>query len=234
MLIVNADDFGMTPGVNAGVAEGHDRGIVTSASLMVRHPAVTEAAQLARGRPLLSLGLHLDLGEWTYSGGAWEQSYEVVALDDAQAVSQVVSEQITAFRELVGRVPTHLDSHQHVHRDEPAASIVGELGRELGLVVRGSDARVRYRGDFYGQTGRGEPLPEAIRPERLIELIEDLGPGITELACHPALWDDTASSYGEERERELEALCDPRVRAALEDAQIELTSFADPRLSATG
>ena len=47
-LIVNADDFGLSPGVNAGVARTHEQGILTSASLMVRQPAADEAAAYAR------------------------------------------------------------------------------------------------------------------------------------------------------------------------------------------
>ena len=47
-----------------GIVKAYDSGIVTSASLMVHMPAAAEAAALARERPLLSLGLHLDVGEW--------------------------------------------------------------------------------------------------------------------------------------------------------------------------
>src|SRR5688572_28379081 len=75
-LIVNADDFGFSPGVNRGIAEAHERGIVTSASLMVRWPAAAAAASYARARPELSVGLHLDLGEWVLRDGAWVPLYE--------------------------------------------------------------------------------------------------------------------------------------------------------------
>jgi predicted glycoside hydrolase/deacetylase ChbG (UPF0249 family) len=61
ILIVNADDFGLSGGVNRGVARAHDEGIVTSTSAMVRRDAIDEAAQLARERPKLSVGLHVDL-----------------------------------------------------------------------------------------------------------------------------------------------------------------------------
>jgi len=54
-LIVNADDFGQSAGVNAGVMATHQRGIVTSASLMVRSPAAAEAVAYARAHPSLSL-----------------------------------------------------------------------------------------------------------------------------------------------------------------------------------
>jgi len=64
LLIVNADDFGLSDGVNRGIVEAHERGIVTSASLMVWHDAARAAAAYARGRPQLDVGVHLDLGEW--------------------------------------------------------------------------------------------------------------------------------------------------------------------------
>jgi predicted glycoside hydrolase/deacetylase ChbG (UPF0249 family) len=62
--------------------------------------------------------------------------------------------------------------------------------------------------------------------EHLVELIEALPPGRTELGCHPAIGNDTRSSYAAERAQELLALCHPQVRAALEREGIELCSFA--------
>ena len=62
-LIVNADDFGQSHSVNRGILAAHERGIVTSTSLMVRWPAAAKAAALGRTHPRLSLGLHVDLGD---------------------------------------------------------------------------------------------------------------------------------------------------------------------------
>ena len=92
LLIVNADDFGMSAGINRGIAEAHERGIVTSTSLMVRWPAAKDAAVYARARPALGVGLHLDLGEWMYRDGQWFALYRVVAEDDAAAVEEVFSD----------------------------------------------------------------------------------------------------------------------------------------------
>ena len=60
-LIVNADDFGLSPSVNAAVIRAHRDGILTTASLMVNEPACAEAVQLARDNPRLGVGLHLTL-----------------------------------------------------------------------------------------------------------------------------------------------------------------------------
>jgi hopanoid biosynthesis associated protein HpnK len=60
-LIVSADDFGLSPGVNAGIIRAHRDGMLTDASLMVNGAAVDEAVELARATPTLSVGLHLVL-----------------------------------------------------------------------------------------------------------------------------------------------------------------------------
>ncbi len=117
-LIVNADDFGLSRGVNRGIIEAFENGILTSASLMVRQPAASEAAVYARSHCGMSLGLHLDLGEWKYREGQWVALYSVVPNDDAAAVAEEVRHQLSEFQRLVGRKPTHIDSHQHVHRQE--------------------------------------------------------------------------------------------------------------------
>ena len=60
-LIVAADDFGMSAGVNAGIIRAHREGILTEASLMVNGQAFEAAVELARAHPTLSVGLHLML-----------------------------------------------------------------------------------------------------------------------------------------------------------------------------
>lgn len=225
LLVVNADDFGLSPGVNRGVVEAHERGIVTSASLMVRHGGAPEAAAYARARPSLSLGLHLDLGEWACRGDVWEPLYEVVPLGDDRAVRDEITRQLAAFRRLAGRDPTHLDSHQHVHLEGPAKAAAKELARRLSVPLRRVAPGVRYIGDLYAQTRTGAPAAEAITVEGLVEILGALEPGVTELACHPGAWDDSGSPYGRERVEELRVLCDPRARRALEHEGIRLVSF---------
>jgi predicted glycoside hydrolase/deacetylase ChbG (UPF0249 family) len=225
LLIVNADDFGQSAGVNRGVIACHEGGLVTSASLMVRWPAAAAAAAYGRTHSSLSLGLHLDLGEWAYRDDHWVALYQVVASEDAAAVAAELERQLTAFRELVGREPTHLDSHQHVHLREPVRSALVVAARRLGVPLRHFSPAIRYCGDFYGQERTGTPLPEAIGPESLIGILRRLPPGATELGCHPGLDDDLDSAYRCERGVEVAALCDPRMAKALAEAGVELCSF---------
>lgn len=226
-LIVNADDFGLSDGVNRGIIEAHERGIVTSASLMVRQPAAPAAAAYGREHPALSLGLHIELGEWTYRDGAWEPRYQVVPEDDPDAVAAELSRQLDAFRRLVGRDPTHLDSHQHAHRHDPLRSLAGELARTLGVPLRHFSPTVQYCGAFYGQTAEGIADPDAIRVDRLSAILSSLPGGCTELACHPGRDDQLASAYRLERSSEVDALCDPRIHALVRSEDIVLRSFHD-------
>jgi predicted glycoside hydrolase/deacetylase ChbG (UPF0249 family) len=225
-LIVNADDFGLSAGVNAGVIVAHAGGIVTSASLMVRQAGTISAVELSRRFPELSVGLHFDLGEWCYRDGDWQQLYEIVPLHDPPAIRDELRRQLDRFHQLLGRGPTHLDSHQHVHRDEPVDQFVREMGDELNVPVRHFCSGVQYCGDFYGQYGNGEPVPESLAPERLVGIISRLPPGTVELACHPGFDDRLATMYCKERRREVETLCDPRVRQAASASQIALISYS--------
>lgn len=220
-VVVNADDFGRTDGITRGILHAHAHGIVTSASLMVRWPAAAPAAEAASSRSRLGVGLHLDLGEWGLRDGEWVALYEVGGDPAVEA-----ERQLETFRRLVGADPTHLDSHQHVHRCEPVASALAAVADRLGVPLRGRE--VPYRGDFYGQGRRGEPLPELIGVDALVALLAAAPPGASELGCHPGFGDGgLESGYAAEREREVETLCDARVAAAVAALDIELVSFAD-------
>jgi len=227
-LIVNADDFGLSAGINRGIMRAHQCGILTSASLMTRGVAAAEAAALSRAHPHLSVGLHIDMGEWVYRGGEWVARYHV--LPTAASPTEVEAEvqrQLAAFRQLVGANPTHLDSHQHVHRDEPLRSILTRLSVELEIPLRNCTPGVRYAGDFYGQAHKGWPYPEGISVENLCGVIADLPVGLTELGCHPGIDFDFESDYRDERPVEVQTLCDGRVREAIEKEEITLCSFRD-------
>ena len=227
ILVVNADDFGQSGGVNRGIVEAHRRGIVTSASLMVRWPAAEEAAAMARECPRLAVGIHLDLGEWYLKDGGWLAHYEVAPLADAKSLGAEVERQLDAFSALMGRTPTHIDSHQHVHLREPLRGIVEAKARELSVPLRRCDTRIRYCGDFYGQDENGAASHDRITVDAMLALLEALPEGITELCCHPAAARDLDTMYSAERERELEALCEPRVRDAIDRLGIDLRSFAE-------
>ena len=216
-LIVNADDFGAGRGLNRGIAEAHREGIVTSASLMVEMPGSEEAARLATTMPGLSVGLHAVL--------TGEEGAPLVDFDDEQVCRAELRRQLRRFEELRGGPPTHLDSHHNVHRDPRLLPGFLELAAERRIPLR-EHSGARYLPDFYGQWEDGETHLESIAPASLIQLLAAIGPGVTELGCHPGYVDgDFRSSYSGEREAELRTLCDPAVRRALEELGIEPIDF---------
>ncbi len=226
-LIMNADEFGRSPGINRGIIDVHAAGVITSASAMVRRPAAEGAAELARAHPDLDLGLHVDLGEWALEDGEWQQVEVVVDPSDAAAVHVEVQRQLEQFRRLFGREPTHLDSYQGVHRNGPVLTVLADVAQSLRVPLRHFTPGVRVVSEFHGRTSRGLPFPEGITVDRLLRLLRTLPGGVHELVCHPGAAADGGESYCEERVGELRSLLDPAVRETLRSGSIRLRSFRD-------
>jgi predicted glycoside hydrolase/deacetylase ChbG (UPF0249 family) len=215
LLIVNADDFGLSPGINEGIVEAHGRGIVTSASLMVGALGATAAAVRAGKYPDLSLGLHF-------------VEPEGVDLDDPAQAARAFAIQLERFRELVGSDPTHVDSHHHVHAESRRMATFSALVAPLGVPLR-HDGRVPYIGGFYAQSERGVTDLRHVSREFLVEVVgNEPVEGFSELGCHPArVTGDFSSSYLREREAELRTLTAPGLREEFEAIGVRLVSFRD-------
>lgn len=214
-LIVNADDFGASRGINRGILEAHRYGILTSTSLLVDTPFSQEAAKIAATVHALSVGLHVDLGK---------------ELNRPQApipkrMAEAVNNQLARFKALMGRGPTHIDSHHNVHRDPRVLPHFLRLAEEHGVPLR-EHSPVRYLSSYYGRWN-GESHLEQISAGGLSRLLETkVGPGITELSCHPGCMDEGyTGSYAFEREVELQTLCSLAVRQALSALSIQLISY---------
>lgn len=130
-LIINADDFGLTRGVNRAIAEAHQRGVVTSATLMAGGPEFDEAVALARSLPRLSIGCHVDLIQLapisspaqipTLAAGANFRSgfarFARAALRHRLSAEEISIEAAAQMRRLqsAGLTLTHFDTHKHTH-----------------------------------------------------------------------------------------------------------------------
>ena len=219
MLIVNADDFGASEGINRGIAEAHSRGIVTSTSLMVTGGAPWDAVSVAGDHPSLSIGLHWDLD----SGGRPKAD-----LADPAAIRAELIRQLEAFLDLMGRPPSHLDSHHHIHREPEIGEIARELAATHRLPLR-EGGRVSFVGGFYGQWEYGVTDLYHVSPQFLVWILRnEVGDGWTELGCHPgSIVGDFTSIYLAEREVELATLTDPRIREEVDRLGIRLASYAE-------
>lgn len=217
-LIVNADDFGASRGINRAVVELHACGILTSASLMIDMPAATDAVERAHNTAL-GVGLHVTLTS--------EDASPLLDFDDSERCRSEMRAQLERFRSALGRLPTHLDSHQNVHRDSRLGPLFLEMAREHDIPLR-EHSPARYFSSFYGQWD-GETHPEHISVENLIAMLErEAGEGVTELSCHPGyVGPDFDSPYNREREMELHTLRDPRVLRFIRERRITLISFRE-------
>jgi predicted glycoside hydrolase/deacetylase ChbG (UPF0249 family) len=148
-------------------------------------------------------------------------------MDDPVAVEREIWRQLEMFEELVGRKPSHIDSHQHVHLREPALGPARQAAAELGIPLRSIGDSIRYCGAFYGQSATGAPCPEAVSVAALTAILAELPPGISELGCHPGVDSELNSVYRHEREVEVRTLCDPRVKRSVRDYGITLISFGE-------
>lgn len=216
-LIVNSDDFGQTTGINRGIIECHERGVLTSASLMVDAPQAPEAVSLGRAHPELSVGLHWDVV------GEDERDFD---FSDATLVREEFFAQLERFRELTGAEPTHVDSHRHTHRRPRVLEQLSEILAPLGIPLR-FDGQVEHISRFYAQWEGGTAELEHVSVQALAQILrEAVGEGWTEIACHVGyVTSDLHSSYSSEREAELRTITDHRVRDTIEELGIELGSY---------
>ena len=218
-LIVNADDFGASTGVNRGIVDCHVGGVLTSASLMVTGRAVTEAVALSREHPALGVGLHWDV---------WGEDEREFDLGDERAVRDELDRQLDDFERLLGRLPTHVDSHRHAHRDERVYPIFAEVVGDLGVPLRG-DGRVDWIGGFYAQwEWQVTNLEYVSVPFLQRMLLDEVVAEWTEISCHPGYRSsDYTAVYLAEREEEVHTLCDPRVGATIDELGLRLSSYTE-------
>jgi predicted glycoside hydrolase/deacetylase ChbG (UPF0249 family) len=243
-LIVNADDLGRSDGINRGVFAAHERGIVTSATLMVGFAAAERAAAELARYPRLGVGLHVTLTgaaptlppaalpSLVDAAGMLPRKPELLGDVAPAEVLAEVRNQLALFRRMTGRLPTHLDSHHHSHRHPVVLDALLAVAREHRLPLRRSSPAIGERVTSAGllTTDRFDEsfFAETATQETLLAIVRSLEPGVTELMCHPGYSDDDlrrVSGYADDREREIAVLTDPAVAAAVCERGAELTHF---------
>jgi len=136
-LIVNADDFGFTRDVNAGIIQAHTSGILTATTLMANGAAFDDAIALARQHPTLDVGCHLVL-----IGGRSLLDGRDLPASVAQLLTAIVRRRLNPYAELrpqveriltSGVVALHLDTHKHTHLFPPVLEAVARISQEFGI-----------------------------------------------------------------------------------------------------
>jgi chitin disaccharide deacetylase len=242
-LIVNADDFGLTKGVIAGILSAHRHGIVTSTTLLAT--AAIDAEQLAALRDSgLGVGIHVNLtlgrplsgarSLVDFDGRFVRDPNHAASRANAKDVEREVHAQIEKFTSLMRRKPTHLDTHHHVGLLAPVSEVVLDAARSLGVAVRSQNATARARAltaglttpdHFFGESGPGAYWSLA----RTLAHLRALPLGVSEFMAHPGWCDDALSysRYGRQRETEMIGLGTAAARAAAASLGITLCHFGE-------
>lgn len=239
ILIVNADDCNLTAGVTEAILDCHDHGILTSTTFMANLPADPSLLLELRGRKKLGVGIHLNvtLGEPVSSPAKIrslldheERFKKLPARLDADPQSGHLYEeyenQILRFRKLLGRLPTHCDTHHHLHAYPVFCRVLEALARKFKLPVRRSGVlRNTVTTDYFFGNLSAQGF---WRPEKLEVILRYLPEGVSEAMCHPGRNDKTlqsVSSFTDGREKEWRLFRNPELRERLRQQGIRLGHF---------
>lgn len=243
-LIVNADDFGYSKGINLGIIEAHREGIVSSTTLMTNMPGAEHAFELAKENQQLGVGIHLvlDCGFPVHEhvpslvdeNGRLLKMAQLLERATEEDIEKELTSQIEKFLSF-GVKPTHMDSHHHIHSLEKVFPIVRKLAEKYQLpirkVTRNSITASDYEGlktvDYFNDEFYGEELDVAGLKEILLQAKNY---ATVEVMAHPGYVDYeilTGSSYHTPRVKELALLTDPEIKNYLKEHQITLATYQD-------
>jgi predicted glycoside hydrolase/deacetylase ChbG (UPF0249 family) len=270
-LIVNADDYGLTPAVSEGILRAHRDGVLTSTSLLVLAPGFAPTAPLLRDVEGIGIGAHLaavgedppllsarEIPTLVNARGhlptSWRQLLPLVAAGriDLDDIEREWNAQLDAIAQ-TGLAVDHLDSHQHVHvfpglcdvalrlavgRGIASVRVTRSAARgPVGVVMRRLSQRFAVASRRVGRAFPGDAagLDEAGRLDvsRTLDALDRLASSpasVVELSGHPGLHDDPDRHRYDWNYRwgdELDALCAPQVRAAVERHGFRLGTYRD-------
>ncbi|MDM5326425.1 chitin disaccharide deacetylase [Neobacillus sp. CF12] len=220
-LIVNADDFGYSRGINYGIIDAHKYGIVNSATMMMNMPGVSHAVEMAKENLTLQLGIHLvltcgrpllsDVPSLMDVEGNFKKMNDIIRNHNLSLMEleREWTAQIDRFFDF-GLTATHFDSHHHVHSIPEFLPVIQRLSKKYNLPVRRiSEQPVegvpsftdRFFHDFYG---------EGVSDDYFVELSKhDVDNQTIEVMCHPGYLDFevlNGSSYTADRVKETNIL----------------------------
>lgn len=256
-LIINADDFGFTPDVNAGIVYAHTHGVLTSATLMANGDAFDDAVRLAQENPTLDVGCHLVLvqGRSLVTGQPLPEGPRQLLVVLARRKLDVYRELRAQIEKIIsaGIVPTHLDTHKHTHVVPHVFRAVVQLANEFAVpyVRLPLDTTVRFARWPCAMARRyfrrlasnynvkmtdhflGFRLTGSLTEESFLRTLKTLPEGTTEFMCHPGYLGPelrrAVTRLKESRVLELEALTSERVRRLLDESGVRLGPFRSNR-----
>ncbi|NVF11813.1 carbohydrate deacetylase [Anaerococcus sp. AGMB00486] len=245
-LIINADDFGYDRGVNTGIIEAFNEGVVTSTTLMATMPGFDEAIELAKKNPKLGIGVHLTL-TCGYSVGCKYNtiidkenkflkllSYENEEFVESLDLNEIYEEWNLQINKIIkaGIIPSHLDSHHHVNSIGNIKDVYLDLSKKYDLPVRNNFSLPKEIKttdklvDFFDKIGSNKKIWRHMDINNLIK--DCLTYDSIEVMCHPAYVDYFLlknSSFNIGRVNTLNELKNKEIKKIFKENNINLINF---------
>jgi predicted glycoside hydrolase/deacetylase ChbG (UPF0249 family) len=249
-LIVNADDFGFSPQVNAGILEAFTHGVVTDTSVLIFSPHAANGLKMAK-EVGLPVGVHVDfvtpfienrhpsqksffgpnglLARELYEREFQKRVTHPFSCEELIAFRDALRYQVETFVKLAGNLPTHLDYHFGLHHLSEIMAIYVLVADDYSIPVRWGE---QYAGknpylkspQLFVDGFRG--LPDG-SVQDFTRLLDCPWSGTLEICCHPGHFTPQGlpDSYNQEREYELSVLTEPHLKEAILAQDITLVNY---------
>lgn len=245
-LIVNADDFGMSEGVNLGVLECMKNGIVTSTSLMTNMGGFEHAVGIMKAEKNLDVGIHFVLTtgkpltniekikSLVNKEGEFVHDMEKLSLADKKEIKIEFRAQWDKFIS-TGFFPSHIDFHHEINYVENIVDVAIEMAKEFNLPMRAFEENSIKKMNKAGVKHSNRFVYEFFGKELTVdsfinEIEKSKNEKIVEILCHPAYLDKyllTKSGYNLQRDYELDILTDEKLKYYIKNSKIELIGFRE-------
>ncbi len=245
LLIVNADDCNLTPGVTRAILECHDKGILSSTTFMINLPVERSTVRELHKRKNLGVGIHLNVtlknpiskpasvkSLLSPDGKFRKVGEQTTELPKAGELEREYQAQIDLFKKVFGHRPTHLDTHHQVHDHPFFFRVLNDLAIKNKLPLRRSKqllAKPRFKLAASTDYMFGNLTVEGYwRKAPLETTLANLPQGVSEIMCHPGYNDAdlrAISSFTVGRPEELRLFSAPAFRKQLQTHSIRLAHF---------
>lgn len=240
-LIINADDFGYSNGVNYGIIDAYKNGILTSTTLMINMSGTIHAVELMKENPELAVGLHLNIslgrpltdGKTLVDENGFFMKPDILPkgyLYDEDELRAEVKAQYGKYLKIVGKKPSHLDSHLFSTDKVPQMrKIASELALENDIPMRNFDIDEYNHVEFINYRNyNAKPTLDYI-----VDFFEDIIKNeYVEIMTHPGYVDyslNNNSSYNIQRTNEVEFLTSDAIRNLIKKNNVNLITYNDVR-----
>lgn len=232
-IIINADDFGLSKGVNEGILYCYRNGIVNSSSIMVTYDSFIEAVEIIKEHKLNNIGLHCNLTE----GKSLLNSHKTITDATGNFFRNIHDRENVCLNEVRAEIEAqynkalnagiklnHIDTHHHVHMSDSLRNVFIDFSNKYRLPLRkmkntyiNPKKIIKFYKDvseveFYTSSFVTQFYGEDATEDRLLKILSRYKRKNVEIMCHPGFLDDDNGEYNKQRVNELIVLTSEKLR----------------------